>query len=85
MATVTIPLNEFASRLKEAIDLARAGTEVLVQDAEGPIAKLVPPDNPPAPTNGKREWKLGLHPGAMIMASNFDDYLTEEEFLRGDI
>lgn len=80
MATVTIPLNELAGRLIEAIDLARAGTEVVVQDANGPVAKLVAATVP-----AKREWVFNLHPGAMVMREDFDDYIDEEDFLKGNM
>lgn len=85
MATTTIDVNELPGRLTEVLDLARAGTEVVVRDATGPVAKLVPVDQPaPQPAGGKREWKLGLHPGAMVMREDFDEYIDEEDFLRGD-
>ena len=80
MATVTIPLNEFAGRLAEAIDLARAGTEVVVEDAAGPVVKMVE-----AAPVAKREFIFNMHPGDMVMRKDFDDYLDEEDFLRGEM
>lgn len=80
MATVTIPLNEFAGRLTEAIDLARAGTEVVVEDAAGPVVKMVE-----AVPVAKREFIFNMHPGAMVMRDDFDDYIDEEDFLRGEM
>jgi hypothetical protein len=64
---------------------AAGGTEVLVTDGAA-VGKLVTANTPavPPPT-GKREWKLGLHPGAMIMRDDFDDYLDEDDFLKGRI
>ncbi|MBA4067669.1 MAG: hypothetical protein C0501_28990 [Isosphaera sp.] len=85
MPTVTIDVSELPGRLREALDLAKAGTEVVVRDGTGPAVKLVAVPDPPPPPAGKREWKLGLHPGSMVMRADFDDYIDEEAFLRGDI
>ena len=84
MASITIDVNDLPGRLAEALDLARTGTEVVVQDATGPVAKLVPVSVPAAPA-AKREWVFNLHPGAMVMREDFDDYIDEEDFLRGNI
>jgi len=84
MLSVTIDIADLPGRLQEVLGLARSGTEVVVQDATGPVARLTPITAAPPP-RAKREWKLGLHPGAMVMRADFDDYVTEEEFLRGDI
>lgn len=80
MATVTIDVVDLPGRLAEALDLARAGTEVVVQDANGPVVKLVQAMQP-----AKREIVFNMHPGAMEMREDFDDYIDEEDFLRGDI
>ena len=85
MNTVTIDVSELPGRIAEALDLVRAGTEVEVRDATGPVAKIVPATPPPPPATGKREWMFNLHPGAMVMREDFDDYIDEEDFLRGDI
>lgn len=81
MATVTVDVRELPGRLAELVSQAAAGTEVLVRDGDA-TAKLVTAP-PPAPA-GKREWKLGLHPGAMVMRHDFNDPIDEEAFLRGD-
>ena len=83
--SITIDVAELPARLAEALDLARAGTEVIVQDATGPVAKLVQPDPIPSQPAGIREWKLGLHPGAMVMREDFTAYIDEEDFLAGNI
>jgi antitoxin (DNA-binding transcriptional repressor) of toxin-antitoxin stability system len=80
MTSVTINVAELPGRLAEALDLVRAGTEVVVQDAAGPVAKLVPV-TPPA----KRDWVFNMHPGAMVMREDFDDYIDPEDFLKGNI
>lgn len=80
MSSITIDVNDLPGRLNEALDLVRIGTEVIVQDATGPVAKLVPAA-PPA----KRAWVFNMHPGAMVMREDFCDYIDEEDFLRGNI
>ncbi|MBY0512673.1 MAG: hypothetical protein K2P78_02030 [Gemmataceae bacterium] len=77
--SITINVAKLPARLAEALDLARAGTEVIVQDATGPVAKFVPAA-PPA----RREFIFNMHPGAMVMREDFCDYIDEEDFLRGD-
>lgn len=86
MSAVTISVDELPGRLSEALELARSGTEIVVQDESGPVAKLVPAAAAStSPPSGKREWVFNLHPGAMVMREDFDDYVDEEAFLRGDI
>jgi antitoxin (DNA-binding transcriptional repressor) of toxin-antitoxin stability system len=85
MASITIDVNDLPGRLTEVLELAKAGTEVIVQDATGRAAKLVPVESQPPPTTGKREWKLGLHPGAMVMRADFTAYIDEEDFLKGNV
>ena len=83
MPTVTIDVRELPGRLSELMAAAAAGTEVVVTD--GPVAaKLVSPPPAPAPA-GKREWRLGLHPGAMVMRDDFRDPIDEDAFLWGDL
>lgn len=83
MPTVTIDVRDLPGRLSELVAAAAAGTEVVVTD--GPVtAKLVSPPSTPAAA-GKREWKLGLHPGAMVMRDDFRDPIDEDAFLRGDV
>ena len=83
MPTVTIDVRDLPGRLSELVAAAAAGTEVVVTD--GPAAaKLVSPVPVPAPA-GRREWRLGLHPGAMTMRDDFRDPLDEDAFLRGDV
>jgi antitoxin (DNA-binding transcriptional repressor) of toxin-antitoxin stability system len=75
MNTVTIPLNELPARLTEAIDLARGGTEVVVEDTGGPVVKLLPV---PMPSNGTKPRILGMHPGALEMSPDFNEPLPDE-------
>lgn len=75
MSTVTVGVWELPGKLSELVSLAAAGTEVIVRDGVA-TAKLVAP--------AKREWKLGLHPRAMVMREDFNDPIDEEAFLRGE-
>jgi antitoxin (DNA-binding transcriptional repressor) of toxin-antitoxin stability system len=77
MATLTIDVNDLPSRLNEALDLARAGTEVILQDANGPVVKMVPIP----PSEPRRPIILNMHPGAMVPSADFDDPLPEEFWL----
>ena len=72
MSTVTVDVRELPSKLSELVDLVRAGTEVVLEEANAPIAKLVPCEKP------RRKVILGMHPGAMIMAPDFNDPLPDE-------
>ncbi len=76
MNTVTVDVRDLPGKLSELVTLAAAGTEVLVRDGAA-TAKLVAP--------AKREWVFNLHPGAMVMRDDFDDYIDEEDFLKGDV
>lgn len=71
MPAATIDVNDLPSRFAELLALAEAGDEVLITEGDIPRARLVA-----LPTGGLR--KLGLHPGAMVMAPNFDDPLPDE-------
>jgi antitoxin (DNA-binding transcriptional repressor) of toxin-antitoxin stability system len=85
VATLTVNVTELPGRLSELLAKAAGGTEVLVTDGAS-VGKLVTTTSPAGLSiNGKREWKLGLHPGAMIMREDFDTYIDEEDFLKGNI
>ncbi|HET6575475.1 MAG TPA: hypothetical protein VFG68_17865 [Fimbriiglobus sp.] len=79
MSTVTMDVRELPGRLSELMALVRAGTEVVLEEASAPVAKLVPCEKP------RREFILGMHPGAMVMREDFDDPIDEEDFLKGNI
>ncbi len=83
---VTVDVADLAARLDELVALAAAGTPVVIRAGGRDRATLGPPPTPSAPpAGGKREWVFGLHAGQIVMADDFDDYVTEEQFLRGDI
>jgi prevent-host-death family protein len=79
-----VNVTELQGRLSELLAKAADGTDVLVTDGAA-TARLVPSPEAVEPPKAKREWKLGLHPGAMIMREDFDDYIDEEDFLKGNI
>lgn len=74
MNTVTVDVRDLPGKLSELVTLAASGAEVILQDGDTK-AKLSPP--------AKREWKLGLHPGAMRMREDFTEPMDEEAFLEG--
>lgn len=78
MSTITIDVTDLPGRLTEALELARGGTEVLVTDAAAPVARLVPVGKP-------GRVIFGMHPGAMTARDDFNDPITDDDFLRGDV
>jgi antitoxin (DNA-binding transcriptional repressor) of toxin-antitoxin stability system len=71
MSTVTIDVRDLPEKLAEVMRLVRSGTEVLVEEANIPIAKLVPCEPP------RREFIFNMHPGAVI-APDFAAPLPDE-------
>lgn len=77
MATLTIDVNELPARYAEAVARAQQGDEVIVTATGADPVKIVPvPVAAP-----KRPRVLGLHPGAMVAAPDFDDPLPDEFWL----
>jgi antitoxin (DNA-binding transcriptional repressor) of toxin-antitoxin stability system len=74
MNRVKIEIGDVPARLQEIITLATAGTEVIVMDGKVARFKVVP-----LPTSPGR--RLGLHPGAIEVADDFDDPLPDEFWL----
>jgi antitoxin (DNA-binding transcriptional repressor) of toxin-antitoxin stability system len=71
MSVATVDVHELPSRFEELLALAAAGGEVLITDGDVPRARLV------AIVPGGLRIP-GLHPGAMVMAPDFDDPLPDE-------
>jgi len=69
--TTAIDIRELPARLDEALALAAAGGEVILLDGSTPRARLVPIDV-------ARPRVLGLHPGAIQPAPDFDAPLPED-------
>jgi len=74
VSTTQVDVQELPARFAEVISLAAAGIEVIVMEGNVPRAKLVP-YGPPKPR------VLGLHPGVITMADDFDAPLPEEFWL----
>jgi len=71
MSTVTVDVRDLPGKLSELVSLAASGTEVIVQDGTT-TAKLV------APALAPRKVILGMHPGSMTMAPDFNDPLPDD-------
>jgi prevent-host-death family protein len=69
--STTVEVRELATRLGELVELATSGAEIIVTEAGVPRARLIPLDQ-------SKPRVLGLHPGAMKMAEDFDAPLPEE-------
>lgn len=67
-----IDVKDLPNRLDEMLAKAASGDEIILTDASGPRARLLPLPKPRT---------LGLHPGAMEAAPDFDDPLPEEFWL----
>jgi len=80
MATLTIDVNDLPARYAEAVSRAAQGEEVVVTSAGQPSARLVPVP-PLAPLPPTRPRVLGMHPGSMVPAPDFDDPLPDEFWL----
>ena len=68
--SIIINIRDLPARWEEVLALTNAGDEVLLSDGATSCAKLIAwCPNPPVP---------GLHPGAMVMADDFDAPLDDE-------
>ena len=75
MPLIQIDVNDLPAQLTNVVAQAEAGDDVVVTRAGVPVARILPCEPP------KREWILGMHPGAMVMAPDFDEPLPEEFWL----
>ncbi len=71
---LTIDIREFADRMGEALERAANGEDVILADGDVPKVRLVP-------CAARKPRTMGLNPGAMIMAPNFNDPLPDEFWL----
>lgn len=76
MATLTIDISELPGRYAEALSRAGQGDEVVVTSTGQPAARLVPMPQP-----ATKPRILGMHPGSMVMAPDFDDPLPDDFWL----
>jgi antitoxin (DNA-binding transcriptional repressor) of toxin-antitoxin stability system len=73
MPGLVIDVNDLPARFAEAFDVVQAGEDVFVVAAGYPPMRLT--------LAGLRPIILGMHPGAMEMAPDFDDPLPDEFWL----
>jgi antitoxin (DNA-binding transcriptional repressor) of toxin-antitoxin stability system len=76
MPVSTIDIHELPARLEEMLSQASTGTEIIVTERDVPRAKLVPLARGP-------QRVPDLHPGAFVLADDFDAPLSEEEWVEG--
>lgn len=82
--SMTVNEQEFRERIAELVKIAQSGTDVIVEVPGARSVKLVAGDSATTPPTGFREWKVGLHPGRMVMSVSFNDEITDEDFLKGN-
>jgi len=74
--TKTISLAKAQSQLRELASLAEAGVEIVLTEADRPIARLLPVTSR---SPGRRI--PGLHPGALQASEDFDAPLPDGYWL----
>lgn len=67
----SVTLEEARSRLAELIEAAQSGEEVVISDADRPVAKLVPVAEQP------HDRKAGSAKGKIVIADDFDEPLVD--------
>ena len=75
---MTIDIRELPHRIDEAIAQSQAGVEVVIVDGGVPQAKIVPVEQSPPSQEAVKPRIAGLHPGAFVIADDFDEYLGDE-------
>lgn len=75
--STTLSIAEAQGRLSQLLELARAGHEVIIQDAKNGQARLVPIAAPPV--SGPRSF--GLHQGEVWMSDDFNAPLPDSFWL----
>jgi antitoxin (DNA-binding transcriptional repressor) of toxin-antitoxin stability system len=70
---MTIDIRELQQRIDEAIAQSQAGVEVVIVDGDVPKAKIVAVDEPPPSHEALKPRIAGLHPGAFVIADDFDE------------
>ncbi|MBN1121824.1 MAG: type II toxin-antitoxin system prevent-host-death family antitoxin [Anaerolineae bacterium] len=74
MVTRAIDIHELQRNLDALLSEVNAGTEIVVMDANRPVARLLPP-------HPEKQRQPGLHPEAIQMADDFDTPLPENFWL----
>jgi antitoxin (DNA-binding transcriptional repressor) of toxin-antitoxin stability system len=78
MAAITIDIGTLPEAVRNAIEKAALGDEINFTKDGIPTVRLTK-------LKPRRQFILGLHPGAMVMREDFNDPIDEEAFLRGDM
>ena len=78
MAAITIEIGTLPEPIREAVEKAVSGEEVVFTSGGEPAVRLTP-------VKARRPFIFNMHPGSMVMRHDFDDPIDEEAFLRGDI
>ncbi len=68
MKTETVDLGEAQAHLKELVQRAISGVEVVLSEDDKPVARIVP----------LKRRIADLHPGAIWTSDDFDDPLPED-------
>lgn len=77
MSTKTIDVHNAQISLEEILSLIREGADVILTDANTPLARMIPLSKP-------RTTRIaGLHAGAIWTSDDFDDPLPEEFWTEG--
>ncbi len=76
MSTKTIEIEEAQTQLKELLELAREGTEIILVEGNTPLARLVP-------VEAAKPRVLGLHAhlGAAWISDDFNEPLSDNFWL----
>lgn len=72
MPTKTVDIREVEQHLSELLSLVSEGTEIVVTQNDAPLARILPPDAT------LKSRVPGLHPGAFVVADDFDEPLPDE-------
>jgi antitoxin (DNA-binding transcriptional repressor) of toxin-antitoxin stability system len=72
MLTETVDVQDIKTRLAELLSLVQQGTEVILEQDDVPLARIVPI------TSSAKPRVAGLHRGAIWISDDFDDPLTSE-------
>lgn len=75
-----IDVKDLANCLNEVLAKGDEGEEIILTDGNGPRARLIP-----LPVPQLKERIMGLHPGAMVPAPDFDDPFPEDFWFGGNV
>ncbi len=79
MTTKTVDVTDTQVTLAALLALVAQGTEIVLTQGDTPLARIVPPDAPPATPAKPRI--AGLFPGEIWTSDDFDDPLPDNFWL----